>query len=183
MCFRTNSMRRIWCTLGRSLALRPSIWRTSVERSGLKEGGSGGTCSRQQAVVWRDRNAYTWPVRRYSVHTIMDMWTWQGQSAIVRPGFAKALSYICTGHGLPTSASEWLLAVVASIFNYMYLSLEDLVHEGIEAACTEGMLESGHLIHTAAQGPDVRLVVVWLVGEQLRTHIVWRANHRVRQVT
>ena len=45
------------------------------------------------------------------------------------------------------------------------------------------MLQSGHLIDAAAEGPDVRLVVVWLVGEQLGAHVVGRANDSVSKVT
>ena len=42
----------------------------------------------------------------------------------------------------------------------------------------EGVLESAELIQDAAQGPDVRLVCVWLVLAYLRGHVVRRALHR-----
>ncbi len=63
------------------------------------------------------------------------------------------------------------------------LSLDDLVHESVDVLGSEGMLEGGHLIHTAAQGPDVRLVVVRFVSKQLRAHIVRSANHGTGEVT
>ena len=63
------------------------------------------------------------------------------------------------------------------------LSLYDLDHEGVEAGGREGVFQSGHLIHAAAQGPDITLVVVGLVGEQLWTHVVGSSHHGAGQIT
>lgn len=38
-----------------------------------------------------------------------------------------------------------------------YLSLDDAVHERVHVFCVEGVLQSRHLIHTAAQSPNIRL--------------------------
>lgn len=49
----------------------------------------------------------------------------------------------------------------------MYLHVEGL----------EGWAMPRQLVHAAAQRPDVRLESVWLVRQQLRTHVVGRAHH------
>ncbi len=36
-----------------------------------------------------------------------------------------------------------------------HLALDDFVHEGVDILGSEGMLEGGHLMDTAAQGPDI----------------------------
>ena len=64
-----------------------------------------------------------------------------------------------------------------------HLSLNDLVHESVDVFGRKGVLEAGHLVHAAAQGPDVRLVVVGLVCKQLWAHVVRRPDDSVCKVT
>lgn len=38
-----------------------------------------------------------------------------------------------------------------------YLSLNDAVHQRVHIFCVEGVFQSRHLVHAAAQSPNVRL--------------------------
>jgi hypothetical protein len=53
-----------------------------------------------------------------------------------------------------------------------YLALDDLGGQVVKGVCVEGVVEGGHFVEDAAEGPDVRLVVVGLVFEDLRRHVV-----------
>lgn len=64
-----------------------------------------------------------------------------------------------------------------------HLPLDYLVHESIDILSREGVLERGHLMDAASQGPHIRLVVVGFAGEQLRAHIVRSSDNGVSKVT
>ena len=52
----------------------------------------------------------------------------------------------------------------------------------LEALGIECVVEGGHLVKHAAEGPDVGLVVVRLVFEDFRAHVVRRPNARAGKV-
>jgi len=57
-----------------------------------------------------------------------------------------------------------------------HLAARDLEHERGHVLGVEGVLQRRHLVHAAAERPHVRLGVVGLVGEELGTHVVGRAD-------
>ena len=63
-----------------------------------------------------------------------------------------------------------------------HLSSDNLVHESVNVPSGEGVSQGCHLVNTASQGPDVRLVVVRLVGKELGAHVVRRPDDRVSEV-
>ena len=61
--------------------------------------------------------------------------------------------------------------------------MQDLIHKGIDVSGSESMFQGCHFIHTTPQCPDVRFVVIWLIREELWTHVVRSTNDSVSQFT
>ena len=61
------------------------------------------------------------------------------------------------------------------------LTLQDSLEEAIHVVCPKGRDQGAHLVGHAAQRPDVRLEIVWLILPHLRTGIVRGTSLRVEQ--
>lgn len=59
---------------------------------------------------------------------------------------------------------------------------QDLDGQAVDRLGVESVPQIAHLVQDAAQRPHIRLVPIGLVLEQLRRHVIRRADTRVREV-